>query len=232
VNIEHFCLILLNIDQLIIQNIRLDQGKINLYVESTAHSAPCPACSQVSTEIHSHYMRYPTDLAWAEWPVIIHLEVKRFFCRNAACQKRTFAEQFPNFVANYARRTQRVISKQQQLGVNISARIAEYLLRSDQIGISDTTINRLLRSLPEPETASVRVLGVDDWAKRKGQRYGTLLLDLERSSVVDLLQDRTADTLAQWLKGHPEIEVVSRDRSQTYAEGIERGACQERHSSA
>lgn len=171
-------------------------------------------------------MRYPTDLAWAEWPVVIHLKVKRFFCRNHACPKRTFAERFPNFVDSFARRTQRVILKQQQIGVNLCARIAEDLLRLDQIHISDTTLNRLLRALPEPRTPSIRVLGVDDWAKRKGQRYGTLLVDLERGSVVDLLADRTAATLAQWLAGHPEIEIVSRDRSQTYAEGILRGAPQ------
>jgi transposase len=152
--------------------------------------------------------------------------VKRFFCRNMACPKRTFAERFPNLVACYARRTQRVIAKQQRIAVNISAKVSEYLLRLDQIGISDTTINRLVRALPDPNPFWVKVLGVDDWAKRKGQRYGTILVDLERGSVIDLLPDRTANTLGQWLKGHPEIEVVSRDRSQTYAEGITQGAPQ------
>ena len=225
-NIEQLCLLLLNTDRLIVKNILLEKGKIRLSVESTVHSASCPVCAQVSFDIHSHYLRYPTDLAWAEWPVVIHLKVKRFFCRNHACPKRTFAERFPHFVDAFARRTQRVISKQQQIGVNLCARIAEYLLQLDQIHISDTTLNRLLRALPEPGTPSIRVLGVDDWAKRKGQRYGTLLVDLERGFVVDLLADRTADTLARWLEGHPEIEMVSRDRSQTYAEGILRGAPQ------
>jgi transposase len=96
VNIEQLCLLLLNTDRLILQNIRLDEGKIRLSVESMVHSASCPVCARVSFDIHSHYMRYPTDLAWAEWPVIIHLKVKRFFCRNQACPKRTFAERFPN----------------------------------------------------------------------------------------------------------------------------------------
>jgi transposase len=102
--------------------------------------------------------------------------------------------------------------------------MAEKLLRSDQIGISDTTINRLIRSFPEKENRLVRVLSFDDWAKRKGQQYGTLFVDLEPCQIADVLPDRMADTLANWLKKHSGIEIVSRDRSQTYAEAIDRGA--------
>ena len=225
-NIEKLCLLLLNTDQFTLQDIHLEDGKIRLSVESTAHSAACPACSKKSSRVHSRYFRYPTDLAWAEWAVTIQLQVKRFFCHNPACSKRTFAERFPNFLDVYSRRTERVLAKQRLLSVNICSRIAELLLWKDHIGLSDTSLNRLIRTLPEPRNPSIRVLGVDDWAKRKGQRYGTILVDLERGAVVDLLQDRTADTLAQWLKKHPEIEIVSRDRSQTYAEGIDRGASQ------
>jgi transposase len=152
------------------------------------------------------------------------LKVKRFFCRNNACSKRTFAEKFPELVAPYARQTERVTKRQQQISLNVCARTSEELLKLDQIGISDTTVNRLIRSFPDPELSPSRVVGVDDWAKRKGQNYGTILVDLERGQVVDLLEDRTADTLAQWLEKHPEIEIVSRDRSQTYAEAINRGA--------
>jgi transposase len=213
-------------DQMMIHEVQLEKGKIRLSVESTVQIANCPVCNQASTSIHSHYMRYPTDLAWADWSVVIELNVKRYFCKNTACPKRTFAERFPDFIASYARRTQRVIAQQQQTGVNCSARIAEYLLTLAHIGISDTTLNRLIRALPDPERKSIRVLGVDEWAKRKGQWYGTILVDLEDSAVVDLLQDRTADTLAEWLGKHPEVEIVSRDRSQTYAEGITRGAPQ------
>jgi transposase len=171
-------------------------------------------------------MRFPTDLAWAQWPVTLHLKVKRFFCRNPKCPKRTFAEQFPQLVARYARRTKRVMERQQRLGVNVCARIAEKLLKADQMGISDTTLNRMLRMLPDPEDQQIRILGVDDWAKRKGQRYGTILVDLEGGQVVDLLEDRSAESLVAWLGKHPEIEIVSRDRSQTYAEAIRQGAAQ------
>jgi transposase len=163
-------------------------------------------------------------LAWAQWPVVVELKVKRFFCHNPGCSKRTFAEQFPDFAARHARKTERVLRKQQRVGANVCARIAEQLLVGDQIKISDTTINRMLRQLPDPPQEPIRVLGVDDWAKRKGQRYGTILVDLERGRVVDLLADRTGETLLAWLVRHPEVEIVSRDRSQTYAQAIQQGA--------
>jgi transposase len=119
-----------------------------------------------------------------------------------------------------------VVEKQERLGINVCARTAEALLGSDQLGISDTTLNRLLRTLPDPELQAIEVLGVDDWAKRKGQRYGTILVDHQKGKVVDVLEDRTAETLAKWLTAHPEIKIVTRDRSKTYAEGIRQGAPQ------
>ncbi len=225
-NIANICLFLLGTDQLTINQIDVKEGKISLAVESTAGKAICPNCGTESTSVHSNYMRYPSDLAWADRAVTFNLKVKRFFCQNYQCPKRTFAERFPEIVIPYARRTNRVIERQRQVGLNMCARTAEKLLGLEQISISDSTVNRALRGLPEPEVHFVRVLGVDDWAKRKGQRYGTILVDLERGQTIDLLDDRTADTLIRWLKNHPEIEIVSRDRSQTYANAITEGAPQ------
>lgn len=220
----NLCHLLLGTDQLIIKQFFVGIDEIRLGVESTATQATCPKCHEKSTEIHSTYKRYPTDLAWAEWAVILHLQVKRFFCRNDRCSKRTFAEQFPGLLTRYARHTNRVRERQQRIGVEVCARAAERLLALDRIGISDTTINRVIRMFPDVAEKSIRILGVDDWAKRKGQNYGTILVDLERGQTVDLLADRTADTLVQWLKKHPGIEIVSRDRSMTYADAIDRGA--------
>jgi len=223
-NTTAFCLRLLNTNHFVISEIMIEDGRLGIALESTARKAKCPQCGKESDQLHSTYMRFPVDLAWAEWPVILHLKVKRFFCRNRQCLKRTFAERFPEFVAWYARRTERVLHRQQCLGVNVCARIAEKLLRSIHLGISDSTVNRMICKLPEVESKAIRILGVDDWAKRKGQRYGTILVDLERGRIVDLLGDRTAESLVKWLEGHPEIEIVSRDRSQTYAEAVDQGA--------
>jgi transposase len=198
--------------------------KIGLAVESTAYKASCPKCQEESIETHSTYTRYPKDLAWAEWTVVLHLEVKRFFCRNSKCSKKTFAEQFPGLVKRYARRTERVLTRQKVVGMNVCARTTEKLLQLAQIGVSDTTVNRLIRDLPDPEAVSIRVLGVDDWAKRKRHSYGTILIDHERKKVVDILSDREAESIQKWLEEHPGIEIITRDRGQNYIEGISLGA--------
>lgn len=218
------CHSLLKTDLFLIVGIHIDEGQIQLKLESLSDQANCPICKMESARIHSTYTRHPSDLAWAEYPVHLEIITKRYFCQNTDCPKRTFAERFPDYLAWYARRTDRVIQKQQRIGVNVCAIIAEKLLRMEQIRISDTSINRLIRNLPEPDAYPIRVLGVDDWAKRKRLRYGTILVDLERGQVVDLLQERTAEPLVKWLENHPGIEIITRDRSQTYAGAISRGA--------
>lgn len=223
-NVIELCYLLLGAPSLLIKNIMVENDQIHITVTSTQKQGCCPACNERSISQHSTYSRHPSDLPWASVPVFLHIAVKRFFCQNSACPKKTFAERFPNLVDWYQRRTKRVQEKQQQLSTNTSARAAEMLLKDHKLGLSNTSINRLLRRLPDPQTAPVRVLGVDDWAKRKGQRYGTILIDLETSQVIDLLDDRKADTLSDWLQTHPEIEIVSRDRSSAYAEAITRGA--------
>jgi hypothetical protein len=89
---------------------------------------------------------------------------------------------------------------------------------------SADTVLRLIKATPLPDQPVPRVVGVDDWAKRKGSNYGTIIVDLERHRVVDLLPDRSAATLADWLRQRPGIEIVARDRSTEYASGIVMGA--------
>lgn len=228
------CQLLLGTEQLRIHNLVIEEDQIGVEVESTALRAPCPACGHESAQIHSTYPRDPIDLAWADWGVVLHLQVKRFFCRNPNCPKVTFAERFPGYLARYARKTDRVLEMQRQIGLEVCARSAERLLQLCRLGISDTTVNRLLRRLPDPPTSKLRAVGVDDWAKCKGQRYGTILVDgstslttgLERSQIVDLLMDRTAEAVKEWLSAQEGLEFVSRDRSKTYAEAITVGAPQ------
>ena len=154
---------------LLIKNIAFENDQLLLAVESTNDQACCPSCTEQSQSLHSTYWRYPHYLPWVSLPVILQIKVKRFFCSNQDCSKRTFAERFPDLVGWYAQRTQRVIEKQQRLCANNTARTDELLLKDGRISLSDTSINRLMRGLPEPELPPVRVLGVDDWAKRKGQ---------------------------------------------------------------
>jgi transposase len=166
------------------------------------------------------------DLPWAEWPVYLKVLVQRFFCDNPACHYKTFAERFAEVVARYARRTLRLATRQQQtayaLGGEAGAKLAPHLT----MPTSADTLLRLIRKVPALEVKSPRVLGVDDWAWAKGHRYGTILVDLERHRPIDVLADRSADSLAAWLQAHPGVEIVCRDRAKEYIEGATRGAPQ------
>jgi hypothetical protein len=149
----------LGTEQLTVKQIMVEEKRISLFIESTTSKAYCPKCHFESVEVHSRYIRYPVDLAWADRAVIFNLNVKRFFCRNKGCPKGTFAEQFSNIVLPYARKTNRVTEKQRRISVNTCARTAERLLSCEQIGMSDSTVNRVVRELPESEVKEVRVLG-------------------------------------------------------------------------
>jgi len=168
-NAIKLCQLLLHTDLCLIHEIAVEGHRVYLTLESTANYAKCPECAGISASLHSTYMRCPKGLGWAECPVTLQIRVKSYFCLKPECSKITFAERFPGFVAIYARRTDRLLKKQQCVGVNVCARIAQLLLAFDQVGISDTSINRLLLNLPQPPSRPIRVLGVDDWAKRKGQ---------------------------------------------------------------
>jgi transposase len=184
----------------------------------------CPDCGRTSRAVHSRYDRHPADLPSLGRTVSIHLRVRRFYCRNTACPRQTFAERLPNLVAPFARRTRRLAEAQGQTGAALGGEAGARLLAHLSMPASADTVLRLIKATPLPDQPVPRVVGVDDWAKRKGSRYGTIIVDLERHRVVDLLPDRSAATLADWLRQRPGIEIVARDRSTEYASGIAAGA--------
>ncbi len=183
----------------------------------TAHtdypSACCPGCDQQSHLIHSRYFRSPTDLPLGGKCVHLRLRVRRFRCPNTACERQTFSEPLPDLLPARARRTTRLVRAQSAVGGALGGEAGARLLRQLSMPASPATILRLVRSQKVAPTATPRILGVDDWAMRKGDTYGTILVDLEKGCVVDLLENRTSGTLTTWLQKHPGVEVIARDRS-------------------
>lgn len=201
---------------------------ITIVAHSKQKKPLCPNCNQPSRSLHSYYQRNVADLPWHAVAIRIRLNTRKFRCRNELCPQKIFCERLPDVVQTYARKTDRLdtalIWLAFALGGEAGARTAERL----QMKTSGDTLLRMIRRTAGRQLLSQvgnepKVIGVDDWAWRKGSTYGTIIVDLERRKVIDLLPDRQAATLTDWLLARPSIETIARDRSITYHNGIMMG---------
>jgi transposase len=190
----------------------------------------CPDCGDPSSHRHGWHERHLQDLPAQGAGVTVKLRLQRWQCRNKRCKRQTFATQAPEIAAPLARRTARAAELVHLFGHGVGGRPGERLLKRIGMPISDDTILRSVKRRAKERRAetSVRVVGLDDWAWRKGSTYGTIVVDLERREAIDLLPDRSASATAGWLKQHPNIEIVSRDRCGSFAQGAHAGAPQAR----
>ena len=215
-----------NISEVALICLRPKDGVIQMVLRACRCFSVCPVCGTVSRRIHSRYFRKLGDLPWEKVPVLILLQARKFFCVEGNCRQRIFTEQLPGTVARYSRRTFRLSEALGWITLAVGGQGGARLARRLGLLVSGSTLLRQIRrriSSSAPVQAP-RVLGIDDWAWRKGHRYGTILCDLETQKVIDLLPDRESETVAGWLRQHPGAEIVSRDRGGMYAEATRKAA--------
>lgn len=195
-----------------------------LNLSSTQTIVPCPLCGGLTQRIHSHYERTLADLPCAHFRLRLILQVCKFFCPNSECRRRIFTERLPEVVAPWGRKTLRLIQRLQSIGLALAGAAGARLGNCLGYTLCGSTLLNQLQRLPLPDFTTPKVLGVDDFAFRKGHNYGTILVNLETHQPIALLADRKAETLSEWLQAHPGIEVLSRDRSKTYKSAMTEGA--------
>ena len=202
----------------------LEQETLTLVLKSSQTSAVCPECSHASTRIRGRYTRTLADLPCQGRAVRVRLEVRRFVCRTRGCPRTTFAERFPQLSRAYARRTLRQAEALTEVAFANGGKAGAQEASRLAMPTSRDTLLRLIRSTAVPQHKTPQVLGLDDFAWKKGDRYGTLLVDLQAHCPLEVLPDREADTVVGWLRAHRGVKIISRDRAGTYAEAATRGA--------
>ena len=202
----------------------LDVDTLTVDLAITTPTASCPVCGSDARRVHSRYTRHLADLPCFGRSVRLQVTVRRFSCPQPECPRRIFAERLPGFAEPYARTTARLRQAHESIGYALGGEAGSRLTIDLSMTTSPDTLLRRVKQLKDDSAPPPRFVGIDDWAWRKGQRYGTIVVDLERGDVIDLLPDRDAETVKKWLNEHPGVELVSRDRWSAYAQAAAEAA--------
>ncbi len=185
----------------------------------------CPCCHKISKSIHSLYERTFSDLPVSGKEVKVILESRKFFCKSKKCKRKIFTERNGTEIGPYRRCFDRFVKVVGKLGLELGGNKGSFICKAIGYQVSPCYVLRTMKKVPTaPDKITSGTIRLDDWAYKKGRNYGTIIVDMENRQVVDLLPDKEAGTLARWLKTHPEVHTVSRDRASAYSLGIRTGA--------
>ena len=211
-------------DRLHLDGISLDGDLATIHASTGNRAARCPLCGRPSRWVHGRYTRTLADLPWSGTPVRLRVRVRKFFCDEPSCGRRIFAERLGDVARLYARGTDRRREALEWIAFALGGEAGARLARELGLLVSPDTLLNRIRGALRPGGENARVVGVDDFGFRRGNAPGTILVDLERHRVLDLFEGHSADAIARWLRQHPGVEVVGRDRSPVCREGINAGA--------
>ena len=186
--------------------------------------AACPTCGRVSTSRHSAYVRTLKDLPALGAAVSLRIRVGRWRCGAPACPVRFFVGRLPDVGEFRGRRTCRANVVARLIGYALGGRPGERLARRIGLPVSNDTLLRWVKRCAQPVSQEARVIGIDEWAKRKGHTYGIIVVDLERHSVIDVLDQHSTEAVEQWLVAHPDIQMICRERNGRYAKAARTAA--------
>jgi len=187
---------------------------------SVSQSSNCPCCGTESERKHDHQRRTVRDLPILGKPVTLLMSQMKYFCDNKECAVDIFTEQ-NDLVSQYSQFTERCREYMLKVATMVSCEAAVKILAYQGIRVCGDTLLTMLKAAGMKYSPKVgKKIGVDDWAYRRGQRYGTIICDLETHEVIDILKGRDGEAFEKWLRGHPDIEIVSRDRASSYSSAV------------
>jgi transposase len=208
----------------VVERVDVEPDSVIILASLRRGSAACPGCGCISHRLHSRYQRRVADLPWQGRAVVLRIGLRRLRCANPRCARQTFSEGLPGIAPAYARRSERLHLIQRHIGLALGGAAGARLATRLALPVSADTLLRMVSTMAAPAAPTPRVIGIDEWAWRRGHHYGTIIVDLERQAIIDLLPGRDAEEVAAWLRRNPAVEIVARDRAEVYGEAVRQGA--------
>lgn len=219
-DLETLLLLLPQLSLVEVTSVAVVEGTLVVTAATRAGPASCTGCGRSSTWVHSGYERHVFDEAVAGRPMRIDLTVRRLYCENPDCPKATFAEQVPGLTRRYQRRTPALEKVVDAVALALAGSAGARLLAVFHQVLSWMTLLNALMRIALPARPVPEVIGIDEFALRKGQRYASIIIDAVTGARIEVLADRTMATVTEWLRAHRGARFACRDGAAGYAQAI------------